>query len=208
MILALPFTLLRGVDTRQAGFSARKRRSIAELGMGRNTKLQLQFDERFWRRAGGQRRVSAARRVPDDVGGDARAGRRRRHPQLLLGRRRGGGGGRRRSPTRPHRARGTRPVAPEASAHWNGRVIRNAWDRHPWSLGSYALVRPGQYTSFYGIEGVPEGHVYFAGEHTSLAAQGYLEGAVESGQRAAREVLASLGDAATARRGRPLTRAA
>jgi len=32
-----------------------------------------------------------------------------------------------------------------------------------------------------------------AGEHTSLESQGYLNGAVESGQRAAGEVLASLG---------------
>ena len=34
---------------------------------------------------------------------------------------------------------------------------------------------------------------HFAGEHTSTDAQGYLEGAVESGERAAREVLAGLG---------------
>ncbi len=72
-------------------------------------------------------------------------------------------------------------------------MIRNAWDRNPWSLGSYALIRPGQYTSFYGVEAQPEGHVYFAGEHTSIDSQGYLNGAVESGQRAAAEVLASLG---------------
>jgi monoamine oxidase len=37
------------------------------------------------------------------------------------------------------------------------------------------------------------GSCHFAGEHTSTDAQGYLEGAVESGERAAREVLAGLG---------------
>ena len=76
---------------------------------------------------------------------------------------------------------------------WNTRVIRNAWDRNPWSLGSYALIKPGQYTSFYGVEGEPSGHVYFAGEHTSIDSQGYMNGAVETGQRAASEVLVSLG---------------
>jgi monoamine oxidase len=30
--------------------------------------------------------------------------------------------------------------------------------------------------------------VFFAGEHTSRDAQGYMEGAVESGERAAREI--------------------
>jgi len=83
--------------------------------------------------------------------------------------------------------------APASERAWNGRVIRNAWDRNPWSLGSYALVKPGQYTSFYGVEAQPRGHVYFAGEHTSVESQGYLNGAVESGMRAAGEVLASLG---------------
>jgi monoamine oxidase len=72
-------------------------------------------------------------------------------------------------------------------------VIRNAWDRNPWSLGSYALIKPGQYTSFYGVEAEPRGHVYFAGEHTSIESQGYLNGGIESGMRAAGEVLKSLG---------------
>jgi len=35
--------------------------------------------------------------------------------------------------------------------------------------------------------------VYFAGEHTSIDSQGYMNGGVETGQRAAAEVLASLG---------------
>jgi monoamine oxidase len=78
------------------------------------------------------------------------------------------------------------------AAHWNGKAIRNAWDRHPWSRGSYSLLKPGHYTSFHGAEWEPEGIVYFAGEHTSDASSGYLNGAVESGQRAAHETLASL----------------
>jgi monoamine oxidase len=35
---------------------------------------------------------------------------------------------------------------------------------------------------------VPEGTVHFAGEHTSLNFQGYMEGAVRSGRCAAREI--------------------
>jgi monoamine oxidase len=35
--------------------------------------------------------------------------------------------------------------------------------------------------------------VHFAGEHTSTHSQGYLNGAVESGERAAAEVLRALG---------------
>ena len=39
-----------------------------------------------------------------------------------------------------------------------------------------------------GCEGEPEGKLFFAGEHTSLEAQGFMEGAVRSGVRAAREI--------------------
>jgi monoamine oxidase len=47
-------------------------------------------------------------------------------------------------------------------------------------------------TQFAGIEGRPEGNAFFCGEHTSIDFQGYLNGAVETGQRAAREVLDSI----------------
>jgi monoamine oxidase len=36
----------------------------------------------------------------------------------------------------------------------------------------------------------PEGRIHFAGEHTS-SWMGWMEGALESGERAAREILAS-----------------
>jgi len=38
----------------------------------------------------------------------------------------------------------------------------------------------------------PVGRLAFAGEHTSARFQGYVQGAVESGHRAARDVLAAL----------------
>jgi monoamine oxidase len=49
-----------------------------------------------------------------------------------------------------------------------------------------------QHTQFAGAESEPEGNCHFAGEHTSLDYQGYLNGAVESGQRAPDEILTSV----------------
>jgi len=57
----------------------------------------------------------------------------------------------------------------------------------------YSYWKIGQYTAFAGIEGRPEGSCHFAGEHTSIDFQGYLNGAVETGQRAAAEVLDGIG---------------
>jgi monoamine oxidase len=194
VILALPFPLLRVVDLRRAGFSARKLRSINELGMGRNTKLQLQFGQRFWLRenCNGEYRLQGTFQTTWDVTRAQPGG------AGILNFFSGGaaavaaGQGDLAERARESLRELTR-YRPGIEQHWNGRAIRNAWDRNPWSLGSYALVGPGQYTSFYGVEGEREGNVYFAGEHTSAESQGYLDGAVETGKRAAAEVLASLG---------------
>ncbi|MEO8751468.1 MAG: FAD-dependent oxidoreductase [Casimicrobiaceae bacterium] len=199
VILTLPFPLLRVVDLRHAGFGARKMRSINELGMGRNTKLQLQFADRFWLRANcnGEYRLKGAFQTTWDVtraqpgaagilnffSGGAAAVSAGQDDLMLRAR---------------DSLRELARYSPGIEPQWNGRAIRNAWDRNPWSLGSYALVKPGQYTSFYGVEGEREGNVFFAGEHTSEGSQGYMNGAVETGRRAAGEVLASLG--ATRRR--------
>jgi monoamine oxidase len=84
------------------------------------------------------------------------------------------------------------PVLPGISVQWNGRAARDVWTGNPFTLGSYSYWKVGQYTQFAGIEGRPEGNAFFAGEHTSIDFQGYLNGAVDTGQRAAGEVIDSL----------------
>jgi monoamine oxidase len=193
VVLALPFTLLRDADLAHAGFRARKLTAIRTLGMGANTKLQLQFASRHWRthHCNGETRLEGSyvtswevtRAQPGDAG--------------ILNFFSGGTAARRAGAGTPEDAaraalEDLERLHPGSTAQWTGAVIRNAWDRHPWTRGSYSLLEPGQYTAFHGIEWEPEGHVYFAGEHTSDDSSGYLNGAVQSGQRAAREVIASL----------------
>jgi monoamine oxidase len=60
-------------------------------------------------------------------------------------------------------------------------------------LGSYAAYLVGQWTGIAGVEGERAGNLHFAGEHTSTAFQGFMEGAAETGAAAAMEVLADLG---------------
>jgi monoamine oxidase len=192
VILALPFTLLRQVDLAAAGFQPRKLKAIRELGMGRNTKLQLQFDERWWQRldSNGETRVDGTYQTTwEPTRGQTGS-------SAVLNCFSGGSTATRAGDGEPdERAREAladiERALPGIAPHWTGRVIRNAWDRHPWTLGSYALLKPGQYTTLNGAVGEREGVVHFAGEHTSLDWAGYLNGAVESGQRAAREVIAA-----------------
>ncbi|MYA67240.1 MAG: FAD-dependent oxidoreductase, partial [Gammaproteobacteria bacterium] len=56
------------------------------------------------------------------------------------------------------------------------------------SGGSWAAGAPGQIGRHYEVLRQPAGGVYFAGEHTASEFSG-MEGAFESGERAAREVL-------------------
>ena len=83
------------------------------------------------------------------------------------------------------------PVLPGITAKWNGRATVDFWLGNPWTKGSYSFWKVGQYTRFAGVEREPEGNCHFAGEHTSVDFQGYLNGAVETGQRAAQELLSA-----------------
>jgi len=65
-----------------------------------------------------------------------------------------------------------------------------AWPNEPYTRGSYAAFAPGEVTAHWKTLFEPAGRLFFAGEHATPI-QGFMEGAVESGQRAARTIMAS-----------------
>ena len=73
--------------------------------------------------------------------------------------------------------------------------IRAYWPGNPFVLGSYSAYRVGQWSGISGAEPEVVGGLHFAGEHTSSAAQGYMEGGCESGERVAQEILVAAGKA-------------
>ncbi|MBV8199614.1 MAG: FAD-dependent oxidoreductase, partial [Acidobacteria bacterium] len=64
------------------------------------------------------------------------------------------------------------------------------WGTDPWAGGGYAWWKPRQLTQWLPELTRPEGRVHFAGEHTSWLGR-TMEGALESGNRAALEVHAA-----------------
>ncbi|MCB2108448.1 MAG: FAD-dependent oxidoreductase [Rhodobacteraceae bacterium] len=66
-----------------------------------------------------------------------------------------------------------------------------SWVNDPYAGGMYAYWRPGMITKFHPTFSKPAGSVHFCGEHTSNSTRG-LEGALESGERAAFEVLGAI----------------
>ncbi len=193
VVLALPFSILRGVDYSKAGFSQVKNTAIQELGMGTNSKLHVQFTSRFWNSLGNQGKPTRtpATRTPGRSPGRSRG------PRGSSSTTREGTSAPASAAARPtERAKQflaqIEPVLPGISSRWNGRATVDYWTGYEWTKGSYSYWKVGQYTKFAGAERQAEGACHFAGEHTSIDSQGYLNGAVESGERAVEEILAAL----------------
>lgn len=62
------------------------------------------------------------------------------------------------------------------------------WSSYPWLQGHTMYMEPGQIARFGNVVAAPHGRLHFAGEHTSVTMLG-MEGAMESGERAAFEIL-------------------
>ncbi len=66
------------------------------------------------------------------------------------------------------------------------------WSNNPYAGGAYAYWKPGQITKYADQFANPHGRIHFAGEHTAVYFRG-MEGAMESGERAASEVMKLVG---------------
>lgn len=210
VIMAIPFSVLRTLltsdrDYRNAGFDTIKQTAIQQLGYGKNCKLQLQFNNRFWNQSGpwgigngatysdtGYQNTWEVTRAQDGSTG-------------ILVDYTGGGvplasfAG---DPTNPKVVAGfaktflsqLEPVFPGITQQWNGRATLDVPLTNPFLLGSYSYWKVGQYTLFSGYEGLRQpdihtGKCHFAGEHCSTNFQGFMEGGAEEGARAANEII-------------------
>lgn len=73
--------------------------------------------------------------------------------------------------------------------------VDRTWSNDPWIRGGYAgNMAPGTMTGYGKAIREPVGRVHWAGTETATEWYGYMEGAVRSGERAAREVLSRLGN--------------
>ncbi len=72
--------------------------------------------------------------------------------------------------------------------------VEQNWAEEEYTRGCYAGYMPTGVWSLYGQAlRLPIGRLHWAGTETATAWNGYMDGAIQSGQRAAAEVLAALG---------------
>lgn len=84
------------------------------------------------------------------------------------------------SAVRPSRKLAIAPIA----------IKPQPWQREPGIGGAYAFYRPGQWFTVRPTLERPHGRVLFAGEHLSEPWQGFMEGAVQTGEAAADRLIA------------------
>lgn len=186
VVLAMPATLLRRVPITPA-LPAQQHDAIARLKYGKATRTLLQFSSRFWRAAGRPRAFGSE--LPFGAVWEANEDQRGRPGILALL-----AGGSASDATQTIVAKsGMRGLA--TSLDWLGsgdaELLRSqqvVWEADPWARGGYAYFDPAFDPSLRQWLARPFGRLFFAGEHTSFRWQGYMNGAVESGRRAAAEI--------------------
>jgi monoamine oxidase len=186
-IVTLPAIPARAVVF-EPGLPSIQQDALTHLRYGAATRLLLQFSRRFWNQPG----------RPTAFGSDQPLGalwdgnEHQKGPAASLSFLAGGGASRELQEIL--RAEGTDGVVKRL--RWLGRpssVIGSrtiTWEDDPWARGGYAAFDSAFKPEWRDALAWPHRRVMFAGEHTSLRWQGYMNGAVESGQRAAAEIAA------------------
>ena len=187
LVCALPASTARDVIF-EPELPEPQRDAIGQLRYGCATKLLLQFEKRFWRKRGrpnafgtdlpigalweGNEQQRGSRGIMTFLAGGAAS----RGIQEILS-----------SEGAPGVVRRIEWLG-KPSALLTSRAI--VWDDDPWARGGYAYFDPGFDPLWRAWLARPAGRIVFAGEHTSIKYQGYMNGAVETGLRAAAEIAA------------------
>jgi monoamine oxidase len=186
LVIALPSPLVRRIPIAPP-LPTQQHDAIARLKYGRASKTLLQFSRRFWRTPARRRAFGSA--LPFGAVWDANEEQRGRNGILSLM----AGGSASEATEEMLGKEGTAGLI--RWLDWLGARHAElvgchhvAWSSDPWSRGGYAFFDPGFAAALRPWLALPCGRLFFAGEHTSGKWQGYMNGAIESGRRAAAEI--------------------
>lgn len=198
VVLTLPFTRLREVKGLGGlGLSADKMKVINELGYGVNAKLMVGTTSRPWTQqllginsplTGTIYSDRGFGVVWDTSAGQEGAG------GVLTNFITGAAAKTEESAVLATLESSLASLSPDLAGALNTRVRASFfWPNHPHTKASYAGPLVGQYTTFADVGAAPElnNTLFFAGEHTSAESMGFMNGAVQSGERVSRQVLAA-----------------
>ena len=202
-IVTAPATAVRRIRFEPA-LPPEQHRAIDTLPYGQATKTLLQCTRPFWRTADRASRLRHEPRRRRALGRLGRSARTRGDPRVARGRlgERAGPGAAARRKDRKASSSAFAGCAPRQKASRGEGSVESrtviashstTWEDDRWAGGGYAYFSSSFDPSLRRWLSAPAGRILFAGEHTSLEWQGYMNGALTTGQRAAMEVLALAG---------------
>jgi monoamine oxidase len=186
LICTLPFSVLKQVEVSPM-FSPEKRRAIIELPYTSASRVYLQSRREFWTKEG--LGISAYTDLPvmAIVNSTLNQGGERGILESYMA---GDAARRVAGMSEPDRLsftlREMEKVYPSIRKNYEGGTSV-CWDEERWARGAYSWFKPGQMSDVLPHIARAEGRVHFAGEHTS-SWPGWMQGAFQSGHRAALEV--------------------
>ncbi|MDT5123801.1 MAG: monoamine oxidase [Acidobacteriota bacterium] len=186
LICAIPFTMLKEIEISQP-FSPAKQRAIRELPYTSVARVYLQSRREFWNDEG--LGVSAYTDLPVMAIINStlnQPGTRGILESYSAGERARAVTAMRESERLNFTLEQVGKVYPLIRKNFEGGASV-CWDEDRWARGAYAWFKPGQMTELLPHIARAEGRIHFAGEHTSDW-PGWMQGAFQSGHRAAREI--------------------
>ena len=180
-ILALPAPLLRECEI-SPSLDAVRQTAIAHLPNGPATKAFLRFDKPWWRRADRPRAFGT--NLPCGAVWEGAEEQKGAAVLTMLGGGRASGTLQELMSSEKSRRRALAWLGAGDAGQLVGAPI--VWERDPWARGGYAVFGPGFEPRWRDTLSQNHGRILFAGEHTSLRWQGFMNGAIESGIDAAR----------------------
>jgi len=186
LICAIPFSILRNVIV-TPGFTPKKQEMISKLGHTSVVRVFMQTRKRFWLDEGLSGGASTDLPIvsvydkdhylpgPRGILEAYVAGQRARNLAAMTA-----------DARQDLAVREMEKVLPGLSQYYEGGTSV-CWDEEQWTRGAYAWFKPGEMQSWLPQILRPEGRVHFAGCQTSPW-PGWMNGALQSGNRAAREV--------------------
>jgi monoamine oxidase len=189
LVCAVPFSVLRRIEV-SPGFSRGKQLAIEQLEYTSVARVYLQTRKRFWLDEGYSGYASTDLPVMNvserTINQPGTRG-------ILESYQTGAVARRATAMTNSERVRttfaGMKTVYPNLPEYFEGGASK-CWDEDEWSRGAYVWFRPGQQTKLLPHIATAEGRIHFAGEHASTC-PGWMQGALESGNRVAREIAAA-----------------
>jgi monoamine oxidase len=185
-VCALPFSILKNIEV-SPPFSQDKQRAIGELKMTPVTRTYLQFRARVWERDGfdgyGYTDLGIQNTYSPTL---TQSGQRGLLASYTGGQRALDLGAMSESDRQNYVLRRMGDLFGGLNNQYEGGVSQ-IWHEDEWARGAFVYFEPGQMTTLLPIAQRAEGRIHFAGEHTS-AWHGWMNGALESGNRAADEI--------------------